>query len=170
MYAQVEKQKENESRAVANEVSQKQSGGEPTLQFVNNRPEAIAQRKLQKMENNRQQAYGVEIFQKKAGNHSQAKQLYARKIVAESARAHYDDGWGDKYDITDDDTLKADVPDEVTGSGGINLGWYDAPENEQVEGDRLFEKYCTIEYADGNRDDETKIYHCGPSGRRHYHD
>jgi len=48
MYEQVEK-KENRSRAVASAVSQNQSGGESTFQFVDNRPEAIAQRKLQEI-------------------------------------------------------------------------------------------------------------------------
>ena len=51
MYAQVEKSKENKSRAVANSVAQKQIGGKSTFQFVDNRPEAIAQRKLQEVAN-----------------------------------------------------------------------------------------------------------------------
>jgi hypothetical protein len=51
MYAQVEKPKENKSRAVANSVAQKQSGTKPTFQFVDNRPEATAQRKIQSVAN-----------------------------------------------------------------------------------------------------------------------
>ncbi len=47
MYAKVEKQKENKCKAVANTLSHKQSGS--TFQFVDNRSEAIAQRKLQEM-------------------------------------------------------------------------------------------------------------------------
>ncbi len=55
MYAQVEKQKENsfptnrqESRAVANSTGLKKSKGKEGFGFVDNRPEAVAQRKLQK--------------------------------------------------------------------------------------------------------------------------
>lgn len=43
----------NKSQSVANEISQKQGGcGESTFQFADNRPEAVAQRKLQVMANN----------------------------------------------------------------------------------------------------------------------
>lgn len=56
MYEQVEKSKENKSQSVENKFSQKQSGGGSTFQFVNNRPEAIVQRKLQEMTNNSSQS------------------------------------------------------------------------------------------------------------------
>jgi hypothetical protein len=52
MYTQSEKSKNNISRAVANAVSQKKSGDEPAFQFVDNRAEAIAQRKLKELTNN----------------------------------------------------------------------------------------------------------------------
>ena len=154
MHEQVEKSKDNKSRAVANSVAQKKGVGKQGLGFMDNRPESLAQKKLQEM----------------ADSHSQTIQLHPCKFVTKSARKHYDDGWGEKYDIEGDGSLKADVPDNVTGSGGIDLGWFDAPEDEQVKGDRRFEKECTIEYADGNRINETKIFHCGPTGPRHYYD
>lgn len=47
MYAQVEKPKENKSKAVAISVRQKKSDGKQCFGFVDNRPEAIAQRKRQ---------------------------------------------------------------------------------------------------------------------------
>lgn len=47
MYAQVEKPKENNSRANANAVAQKKNDGKQGFGFVDNRPEAITQRKLQ---------------------------------------------------------------------------------------------------------------------------
>lgn len=47
MYAQIEKSKESENRAVANSVAQKNSNVEQGFGFVDNRPEAIAQRTLQ---------------------------------------------------------------------------------------------------------------------------
>lgn len=47
MYAEVEKPKENKSGSIANSVAQKKSKGKQGFGFVDNRPEAIAQRKLQ---------------------------------------------------------------------------------------------------------------------------
>jgi|GEM_PF-2789497 len=46
MYNQVEKPKENKSKAVANSVGQKKSSGQQGFRFVDNRPEATAQGKL----------------------------------------------------------------------------------------------------------------------------
>ncbi|MBE9062403.1 DUF4157 domain-containing protein [cf. Phormidesmis sp. LEGE 11477] len=51
MYTQVEKSKENKNKTVANAVAQKHSGGASTFHFVDNRPEAVLQRKLQEMAN-----------------------------------------------------------------------------------------------------------------------
>lgn len=52
MYAQNEKQKENRSRAVANSFAHKKSNVKQHFSFVDNRPESVAQRKLQEMTNN----------------------------------------------------------------------------------------------------------------------
>ncbi len=46
MYEQVEKQKENKSRTVANLVVQKIKNGMQSFGFVDNRPESITQRKM----------------------------------------------------------------------------------------------------------------------------
>jgi len=46
MYEQVEKSKEKKSRTVANSVGQKKKNVKQGFGFVDNRPEAIAQRKL----------------------------------------------------------------------------------------------------------------------------
>ena len=70
MYAQVEKPKENKSQSVANAVSKKQGGGESTFQFVDNRPEAVAQRKLQEMANNSPQVKQATQLQVVADNYS----------------------------------------------------------------------------------------------------
>ena len=40
------KKTENKNQVVSNGQSQKQSGGESTFQFVDNRPEAVAQRQI----------------------------------------------------------------------------------------------------------------------------
>jgi replicative superfamily II helicase len=52
MYEQKEKPKENKGRAVANSVVQKQSSSKQGIVFVDNRPETVAQRKLQEVANN----------------------------------------------------------------------------------------------------------------------
>ncbi|MEM5548761.1 hypothetical protein [Pseudoalteromonas fuliginea] len=50
MYAQVEKTKENKSRAVANSVGQKKSNTKQGFGFVDNRPEAVVKRSLQSIQ------------------------------------------------------------------------------------------------------------------------
>ena len=79
MYAQVEKSKENKNKSVANPVTQKQDGGESTFQFVDNRPEAIVQRKLQELANNRPQAKQATQLQVMADNHSTQNQQPIQK-------------------------------------------------------------------------------------------
>jgi hypothetical protein len=74
MYEQVEKPKENKSQSVSNGISQMQSSGGSTFQFVDNRPEAIAQRKLQEMANNSHQAKQVTQLQAMAESHSAQQQ------------------------------------------------------------------------------------------------
>lgn len=49
MYAQVEKPKENKSRAVASSVAQKKSDGKQGVGFVDNRSESLTQRKIQSL-------------------------------------------------------------------------------------------------------------------------
>ncbi len=49
MYAQKEKSKVNKSRAVANSVGQNRSNTKQSFGFIDNRPESVAQRKLQKV-------------------------------------------------------------------------------------------------------------------------
>ena len=52
MNTHVEKSKKNKNQSVANEMSQKHSSDESTFKYFDNRPEAIAQRKLQEVANN----------------------------------------------------------------------------------------------------------------------
>ncbi len=70
MNAHADKTQKNKSQSVANKVSQKQSGGESTFEFVDNRAEAIAQRKRQEIANNSPQAKQVAQLQTVADNYS----------------------------------------------------------------------------------------------------
>ncbi|MEL0635659.1 hypothetical protein V6259_02605 [Marinomonas sp. TI.3.20] len=62
MYKQVEKTKENKSRAVANLITQKKRNVKQCFGFMDNRPEAIAQRKFQSITNSHS---GYKYIQKK---------------------------------------------------------------------------------------------------------
>jgi hypothetical protein len=65
MKVHTSKNKDNQSRSVANTVSQKQSLGESVFQFVDNRPEAIVQQKQMDVIQNTSKAYTI---QKKENN------------------------------------------------------------------------------------------------------
>jgi len=54
MYAQVEKSKENKSRAIAKSLAQKKSNVKQGFGFIDNRPNTITQRKLQEVINGAQ--------------------------------------------------------------------------------------------------------------------
>lgn len=87
MNTHVDKTQDNKSRSLANIVSQRQSGGESAFQFVDNRPEAIAHRKLQEMSNNSPKAKQFRVIQRLM-NGSNVVQLNAewqkfQKAVAE---------------------------------------------------------------------------------------
>lgn len=102
---------------------------------------------------------------------SKIAQLRSDKRVELSAQRHYTDGWGAKYGIQDDATLKSRVPNSVKGDGTINLGIYEYGKRWWYQGKQYKKgKSCTIVYADGeegwgkSRSKYTSIYHCGPSG------
>jgi hypothetical protein len=52
MNTHTDKTQKNKSQSVANEVSQRHGRSKTTFRFVDNRPETIAQRKLQEMVDN----------------------------------------------------------------------------------------------------------------------
>jgi hypothetical protein len=76
MYEQLEKKKENKSRAVANSVARKKSNVNQSFGFVDNRPEAIAQRKIQEIAD-------------KANGTPELKQLKAQTAAAIPAVSGY---------------------------------------------------------------------------------
>lgn len=87
MHTQADKTQENKSQSVANLNAQKQTGGESTFQFVVNRPEAIAQRKLQEMANNSPQVKLATQLQAMANNSPQAKQAAQLQSMADNHSA-----------------------------------------------------------------------------------
>ncbi|MBK6265254.1 hypothetical protein JKA74_09400 [Marivirga sp. S37H4] len=75
MYTHADKAQDNKSQSVSASSFQIQSGSESTFQFVDNRPEAIAQRKLQEMVNNSPKAIQFKAFQDMANNNPEVVQL-----------------------------------------------------------------------------------------------
>lgn len=104
MNTHADKTQENKNQSVANEVSQKQSSGESVFQFVDNRPEAVAQRKLQRMANNSQRANQFAQLQVMAGKYStqqtmqkQTNDNAIQKYSFESRLEHH--GWSVQNDF-----------------------------------------------------------------------
>ncbi|MEP5340728.1 MAG: DUF4157 domain-containing protein [Algibacter sp.] len=79
MNTHADKTQENKSQSVASLVSQKQSMSESTFQFVDNRPEAVAQRKLQEMANNSPQVKQAAQLQAMVDNRSTQQQPIIQK-------------------------------------------------------------------------------------------
>lgn len=84
MNTHADKTQENKSHSVANWFSQKQSSGQSTFQFVDNRPEAIAQKKLQEVANNSLQVKQMKAFQEMANNRPQVKQAAQLQVLADN--------------------------------------------------------------------------------------
>lgn len=85
MNTHADQTQENKSQAVSAVDSQIQSGGESTFQFVDNRPEAVAQRKLQEMAYNSPRAMKLKAFQDVAKNSPQAKQTAQLQSMADNS-------------------------------------------------------------------------------------
>ena len=114
MYTQVEKTKENKSRGVANLVAQKKRTERQGFGFVDNRPEVIAQRKLQAMVNNYSDSHPIQkkenkslkmpahIAQLKKQNNGQ--QILQLKIISSIIQGQFRDD-GIEFYNTEDNTL-----------------------------------------------------------------
>ena len=81
MNTHADKTQKNKRQSVSNGESQMQRGSESTFQFVDNRPEAVAQRKLQEMTNNSPQAKQAAQLQAMADNYSAGQQQPIQKKV-----------------------------------------------------------------------------------------
>jgi hypothetical protein len=84
MNTHADKTQENKSQSVSTADSQFEDGGESSFQFVDNRPEAVAQIKLQEVANNSPQVSQFMAFQDMANNSPQAKQATQLKSMADN--------------------------------------------------------------------------------------
>ena len=87
MNTHADKTQENKSQAVSAVDSQMQSSGESSFQFVDNRPEAVAQRKLQEIANNSPQVSQLRAFQDMVNNSPQAKHTAQLQAIADNHSA-----------------------------------------------------------------------------------
>ena len=83
MIAHADKTQENKTQSAANVVFHKLSSGESNFQFVDNRPDSVSQRKLQKMANNSPRVKQLRAFQDMANNSLQAKQAAQLQSMAD---------------------------------------------------------------------------------------
>lgn len=88
MYVQVEKSKDNIRRAVANSVVQKKSNGTQGFGFVDNRPNAVEQRKLQVIANKVLNVKRTSQLQAHANHNTDRQQAIQRAIEADRAGAY----------------------------------------------------------------------------------
>lgn len=68
MHTSSDKSQQPQSQAIANELSEKKSSSGTASQFLDNRSEAVAQRKLQEMANNSEQVRQLKGYQEMADN------------------------------------------------------------------------------------------------------
>jgi hypothetical protein len=110
MSTHADKKQENNSKAPAAEVSQKQSGGTATFQFAGSHPQASAQRKLQEMANNSSQVKQLRAFQEIANSSPQVKRVAHLQAVADSFSAQQQQAAREKENSTGlPDNLKTGI-------------------------------------------------------------
>ena len=82
MKTQADKTQENKSQSVSSGKSKLQSIGKSTFQFVDNRPDAVAQRKLKEMANNSPQVSQLRAYHEMANNSPQVKKMVQLQALA----------------------------------------------------------------------------------------
>ena len=79
MSTQAEKTQENTSQSVSTPDVQMESGSESSFQFVDNRPKAVTQLKLQEMASNSAEVRQIAQLQVMVNNYSAQHQLVLKK-------------------------------------------------------------------------------------------
>ena len=87
MNTHAHKTQENKSQSVSNGKPQLNRESKSTYQFVDKRPEADAQRKLQHLANNSPRAVQLKAFQVMANNSPQVKQMAHLQAIANNRSA-----------------------------------------------------------------------------------
>lgn len=89
MNTHADKTQGNKIQPVANVVPQRESGDTPSFQFIDNRPESAAQRKLQEMANNSPRAKQSMAFQETANKSLRVRQTAQFQAMADNSAAQH---------------------------------------------------------------------------------
>ncbi|PAM91637.1 hypothetical protein B4N84_26840 [Flavobacterium sp. IR1] len=114
MNTRVEKTLENESKAAASNVPNQQKNGASSFELVNNRPEAIAQRRLQETINNSPRVKQLRSLQDIANNFN-SQTVQQKKYVQETLQG--------KFEPVEKEENKTGLPDNLK-NGIENLSGY----------------------------------------------
>lgn len=114
MNTYADKTQENKSNSV-NNLSKQQSKSESAFQFVDNRPEAIAQRKLQEIANNSPQVKQLKVIQDMANNYASQTTQRKENLEEETLQG--------KFETIQKKENKTGLPDNLK-SGVENLSGY----------------------------------------------
>jgi len=82
-----DKIQESKSQSVSNDEVQIHTGSDSTFQFVDNRPDAVAQRKLQEIANKSPRVAQLKAFQEMADNSPEVKRITQLQAMADSYSA-----------------------------------------------------------------------------------
>lgn len=126
MYEQVEKSKENKSKSIANSVDLKKSKGKQGFGFVDNRPEAVAQRKLKEAAGNIPQSIQIQLksFPNITNNNPKATQTILPSRDRTPVQRRFKVG-GDTYTKSGANITKKLLESVVSKleADGNTLGW-----------------------------------------------
>ncbi|WP_211236697.1 DUF4157 domain-containing protein [Sporocytophaga myxococcoides] len=117
MKSHTDKSQESKSRSAVNAASKMHTVGE-SFQLPDNRSEAVAQRKLQKMANNSSQAIQLRAFQEIASNSPQAKQAVQLQSLADDYSGRHQQPIQKKENNTG---LPDDLKSGVENLSGLSL-------------------------------------------------
>jgi hypothetical protein len=82
MHTPSDKSQQPDNQSIANALSEKKSSGGTASRFADNRPEAVAQRKLQEMADNSEQVRQLKTIQEMANNSQKEKMVVVRETAA----------------------------------------------------------------------------------------
>jgi hypothetical protein len=131
MNTQADKTPENKSQSLANGHALHQNSDEGTFQFVDKRPEALAQRKLQEIANNSSKIRQLKATQDNINNSIQAKQIHQlqQKVVQLASKKGPD---GSNIEVAEVDNYLPNFIDNgdlsrkmYRRNAGITEGWND---------------------------------------------
>lgn len=156
MYTQENKSNDNKSRVVANSVYQKKGNGKQGLGFVDNRPEAIIQKKLQGLVNDSSQGKQIAQMQPTTNVNGVSVNHDTRTIQLVTVNVrnninNYDSGWLDAQTQSTgvEDEPRAEAQSVADIAGGTWVGGHMV--NDRLGGEGGFDNIVPITSAMNNQ-------------------